>query len=465
MKIQGWSAWTKKDEDCSAMRLIKLILTIPLINAPILIYSIFYFSSSPLFNLDYFLGLFLLSLGFRLFGFLFILFAFVTDFIVALSANYLFINPKFFLQSFKYGNNLNILDLLKSQLPAIVCAVAALLISLYITRLLAHEKKQRHVFLKFYISCFLIVLLAGKFLESKILPAVGIDFNLVGSPSLFLYRSLSSTSSNEPTRSISDNESVIQKYDIYGWAKKNKDRSVMFIIVESLGRPIHEEVYDYLKFSAAPDGYRTYSWDIRSKGATTSGELRSLCNLQGSYTNIIEDTLGSCLPVKLSSLGWETSGFHGFSGNMFNRKLWWPDIGLRNLFFPNNSELFDYPRCGDAFNGVCDYDLLKHVYDNFNDGMNFNYILTLNTHLPVAVRSVPISIGQMCRKYDIPNNACIHIANMGDLLSNIRNLSNRAASKPLIIIVGDHPPPFDSKSDRLYFTSDITPAFVFEPIN
>ena len=63
-------------------------------------------------------------------------------------------------------------------------------------------------------------------------------------------------------------------------------------------------------------------------GSTTNGELRELCGEWAHYTDF-DFANADCLPQDMQSAGYRTTAIHSFVGELFGRREWYPQIGLR----------------------------------------------------------------------------------------------------------------------------------------
>ena len=261
-----------------------------------------------------------------------------------------------------------------------------------------------------------------------------------------------------------DDESILKKFNFLEWAKTHSDRSVLFVVVESLGLPESRDALGWLNEQIQIGEYKKEFYEIGFRGATTSGELRSLCGLEGSYTSINSTLSTECLPFQLKQIGWSTSGYHGFSRRIFDRQSWWPIIGLNQTFFIESPEIASLPKCGNVFRGACDRELLNLAISRAVTPMSFHYVLTLNTHLPVVPVEISPDLFDICTKNDLPESACMHLASLGKILGLIPEKISALTNLPLIIIVGDHAPPFSGLHERNSFKRNLVPGFVLLPL-
>jgi hypothetical protein len=294
-----------------------------------------------------------------------------------------------------------------------------------------------------------------------------VGMNIAGSPWTALALSgLTSEPAGTPLSALPPDESAQGLVDIPGWAQLHPEGGVLFVVVESMGSPDVPEIRRWLSGQLVDEHIRTRylvrEADLPFRGSTTAGELRSMCALGGSYRRLDASSGSRCLPAKLKELGWATVGMHGFSGRVFSREVWWPLIGLQSIYFIDAPEFGDL-RCGEVFRGVCDNRLVDIGIEALKPGRRFVYLLTVNTHLPLASAGVDGDLGAMCERHGQSREACHMFSRLGGVLRHIRNALATQNEAPLVVVVGDHAPPFNSLESRRSFSEDKVPAFVLLP--
>lgn len=290
--------------------------------------------------------------------------------------------------------------------------------------------------------------------------------NLAGAPSLTLYAQFRAAQLHQPPTVLGVEESVSTSLGLRGWARSHPDRSIWLVLVESMGRlqdaGLRQYALDAMAQATQGGNYRLESARMPFKGATTSGELRALCGLAGNYADLTPAEGAACLPADLARMGWSTTGMHGFSGRMFDRRAWWPTIGLQQLLF--GRDLGDLKTCGGAFKGVCDADLLGAAARRVAQPRQFVYSLTLNTHLPLDPVAVPPDLRRICRQAGVTESVCALTAAHAAVLKTIGKLAAEMPNhRPLVVVLGDHAPPFVDARSRSAFDNDIVPVFVLWP--
>lgn len=257
------------------------------------------------------------------------------------------------------------------------------------------------------------------------------------------------------------NRPVVSAADVSGFraAAGVDGRNVVVVIVESLGYLVDPEARERiaapLKTPNLADKYVVTSGHADYYGATTSGEMRELCETRTPYAEFARQSGADCLPAKLRGLGYSTLAVHGFESGMFERKDWYPQIGFGKAVFGDDLLTRLPRRCGNAFRSVCDADLPPLIAKEAGNikGPRFIYWLTLNTHIPVPP-------GDAIANYDCaaaqpqfsPPAVCRMIELWNDLFAAVAKLALDPAIGPAeILIVGDHAPPVWSKRGRSQF--------------
>jgi hypothetical protein len=260
---------------------------------------------------------------------------------------------------------------------------------------------------------------------------------------------------NKPVLSASE----VSGFNVAAGAHGN---NVVVVIVESLGylidRAARERIAAPLYDPAVTKDYLVTAGHTVYYGATTSGEMRELCNTRTFYTDYVEKNGSSCLPNLLKSRGYASVALHAFSGGMFEREKWYPEVGFDKELFGQDLVQTTHRFCGSAFRGACDADLAPVIAATSQqagkDGKpRFIYWLTLNTHIPVAP-------GDALTDFDcaLGSNGfgTEKVCRMAELWHDVFNVVAKVARDPAvgpadILVVGDHAPPLWSRRGRGQF--------------
>ncbi|NJN00143.1 MAG: hypothetical protein HC793_00170 [Aquincola sp.] len=250
------------------------------------------------------------------------------------------------------------------------------------------------------------------------------------------------------------------------WAESHPDGRVMVVIVESLGAHRDEAIRDWLDrhlLEGIDSEGRIEHGLLFSRGATTAGELRTLCALAGAYYRVTTDAAAGCLPRHFQRLGWASTALHGFTGRMFDRRTWWPLLGFDHLLFAEDLQTPAAPKCGLAFRGACDVDVLRHAAQVLQAPRSLAYVLTLNTHLPSAPIAPEPELVALCKVQRSDDEVCGFVQSLGQVLSSVRQVLKDLPEDTALLLVGDHPPPFARPTQRIQFLDTQVPYYLVLP--
>lgn len=292
--------------------------------------------------------------------------------------------------------------------------------------------------------------------------------NVASSPLLTVARAVAVARPPGPLDTLPKGESVSDVVDVDAWAAAHPNRSILLVMVESMGLHRDTGVREWLRAGLVDAGmsarYEVVERQLPFRGATVAGELRGLCGLAGDYRSITPELAGRCLPARLAAQGWHSVGLHGFSGNMFDRRDWWPRIGLQQIEFGEELSPSGARRCGGAFRGACDTDLVQRAGTELRRSRQFVYLLTLNSHLPVPIEAgVSPDAQARCDAAHTGRDVCQLIAIQHALLRSLHDMLLGLDDTPLVLLVGDHAPPFVGTALRDQFIVDRVPAVVLVP--
>jgi len=194
-------------------------------------------------------------------------------------------------------------------------------------------------------------------------------------------------------------------------------------------------------------------------GSTLEGEVRELCGLQ--LNGIPRDAserngLRGCLPHALGARGYVTSGWHGNSRSFYRRSDVYPAIGLQRMYSYETLRPRVDTLCKFLFVGICDADVLRMAVGSFSSrDRAFVHVMTLDTHLPLPPPEggcAPDKSTQLCSWEEGIDRT------LGSVVRAVRG----AQVKPdLIVIYGDHAPPFLDFHSRVRFQTRKVPFVVF----
>ncbi|PLX37262.1 MAG: hypothetical protein C0606_12280 [Hyphomicrobiales bacterium] len=244
----------------------------------------------------------------------------------------------------------------------------------------------------------------------------------------------------------------------------NKGHNMLFVMVEGMGAfadPKHRALLtDRLEKAGLDDRY-TVSHGLNTYvGSTTGAESRELCGRWGDHRDYLDGAAHpECLPAQLAERGYDTAAFHAFTGEFFERSLWYPKIGFKHASFREQLDASPMPRskvsCGLTFTGLCDLDVANHVEKYLaerTDKPRFAYWLTLNTHMPIAP-------DEGTDRLSCPDGGPFGDRTVCDMtemwIDVLDRVAQMAANPDLagtdIIVVGDHHPPIWTRHGRSLF--------------
>lgn len=244
-----------------------------------------------------------------------------------------------------------------------------------------------------------------------------------------------------------------------GFGAPAVQRNLLLIVVESMGLPRDPALRRQLLASwERPEIARLYAMQSGSTpyfGSTTTGEIRELCGTWGDYPDFM-DGRHSCLPARLAERGYRTTAIHSFAGDFFDRLDWYPNVGFQRHLFRDELLAQGAAGCPGVFPGACDRDVPPIIARQLKqDGKQFVYWLTVNTHLPVPVHEALRT--QDCARYDARlaeahPMSCRMFSLWDEISGRLATLLSDPDLPPTdILIVGDHAPPFfDGKERGLY---------------
>lgn len=268
-------------------------------------------------------------------------------------------------------------------------------------------------------------------------------------------------------------ESAMDKSDFIKLIEKPNNRHMLVIVVEAMGHFADAKMQSLLeqaiRFGDIESRYSITAGTNNFIGSTTAAEMREFCQTRDSYMEVLATPRSDCLPFKMEKSGYQTSGYHGFSGKMFDRSTWWSHIGFKRQYFGEDLIKPGDHLCGDVFVGVCDPKLVKHIAAQLKDAAapQFIYLLTFNTHVPVIVDQGYHHLDCRSDGSVIPEReVCMMTDAWVELLQAIAVTFAQADIPPTeILIVGDHAPPLWYSKARNLFTPRQVSWFRLTPKN
>ena len=239
--------------------------------------------------------------------------------------------------------------------------------------------------------------------------------------------------------------------------------NVLLVVVEGMGAfddPAHQALLAGALQTAGLDDAHTLTTGMsRYVGSTTGAESRELCGAWGNHRDYMDKAHGDCLPARLAAKGYDTAAFHAFTGDFFDRRDWYPNIGFAHAAFMEELTRTD-PKmathhCGLTLTGLCDLDVADKVeafMTQAGDTPRFGYWLTLNTHMPVPADIGTPRLGCADGGPFGDRTVCMMTEMWIDVLKRVAAIARDPRLKTTdILIVGDHNPPLWTRHGRGLF--------------
>lgn len=243
----------------------------------------------------------------------------------------------------------------------------------------------------------------------------------------------------------------------YRYLLKDSSKKQVLIILESWG--LDNDVEKRIKqiqpiILLNNRGYRVNLDSSLFFGGTSQAEARELFNKSGeAYYSIIQhgfsDIKGLTQYKKFS--GYNTIALQSFSGYYSNGYHFRQIAGfnqIKDFSFFKKTEMLNYNNHYISVNdeAVFDYGFRQLSKEN----KAFVYILTINSHLPFHTQN---GKSELESQHDRIKEQITYLAAL---------LKKYPVDK--LVIVGDHPPPFLTESERSHYASKFVPALIIERI-
>lgn len=434
-------------------------LLIALLNLPFWVLELRYAVARPLFNADTAVAL-LLASAIGAWWVLALAMAWLLDLLQGLAIGFHFGSVNNLVGSVRFLPHVDIAGFLGPNLVGLVAVFAACLVVVAWIRRVAKPAFSAVV-------AVLALLTVSDVVNGSGLPLLlqrdshG-AMNLQGSPALNIAAAALARRDLETARPA-EQDSRLQQ-ELLAWADAHPGGSIFFVVLESWGDYVDPALRDAAESALySPQALSRWQVSRRSvafRGATTAGEVRLLCGTSLHYSQIGEASQ-SCLGVGLKRRGFSTVALHGFSRFMFDRAVWWPDLGFDSMVF-DDSPGFASVRCGTVLRGICDAQMVDTAAARLGPG-RFVYLLTLDTHLPLATVALTQQEMDLCSGRMLSASICQHVTQMGRLIGKIVAAASAIQPAPLLVLAGDHSPPFFDIKDKSMFSAKQVPLVVATP--
>jgi hypothetical protein len=399
-------------------------------------------------------------------------FVFALDIATVFSTLYLFNLPDF-LNTIEYLGNYSFNPV---QISILLTTFFALIGTFILFKLIKRKIGNDKVCIRLFAALLTITIVLDNINGSSIVSPYNPSLifyknNFAGWPSILLYRILVNTnvSTNAPLLSPLNKESITFKEYI-----SDSTSNQMLLIVESFGW-----INDSLKREEfqkdISEIFENKKWKISwgktlFTGGTTRAELRELLNCAGDYRYFIKPeqakNFKSIFQIKKKQ-GYYTNAIHSYKGNMFERAIWWKNIGADQVFFFEEvliaSDYKSKLNYESPFISVYDEDAFDFIQTKTSTkGKQFVYFLTENAHLPFKGKLNKRNFSKTF-DVDIEANLSEEAKNQQKRISNFLehvaiHLDPNKFEK--LLIVGDHMPPFLNKNDRAFYSDKFVPYCV-----
>ena len=436
-------------------------------------------------GLDY-LAIGLLSLFVpRIVTFLLLIIAVVLDFIHAACITYLFA-PAEFLHVMRYGGMLS-----TTRISLIVGAtVLALAVCLATVAFTSRRTVGRERRIAIVAMTVLLLILALADASARLLPHNG------DSPSARLSRT--------PTLSLIYSHIIYERYErgmrvgsVYAMpsamslalnhlsdypardsspsSSAQMQPNVVLVLVESWGSAndlaLRRAIVAPFSDPVLQARYKVLQGTMPFFGPTTSGEKRELCQsrMGMDFDQGTQAQLDRCVPTRMHRAGYQNLAVHGFSGDFYDRKDWYPRLGFDDMWFHDRLHAAGLPDCPGPFPGSCDDAVAQWIGERLqNPGSAplFVHWVTLNSHLPIGNPPV-LKSPASCDASSVTRGdteVCSWYQLVMVVTQSVHDLALMPLGRPTIfVIVGDHAPPFNKDAERAQFSQDIVPYVMLLP--
>lgn len=406
------------------------------------------------------------------YAFMAFLFIFLLDLLNLFSSSYLF-SVSEFLSNLKYASlfSISFTHVLAFVVLLLYCAIVFYTLQRYSPKIKADRAGFLYIFFFFYAFIFSIDLFNG---STKILQSDKIFRVTKKNVSSFLakeyYYFINQNLNNDksiPT-ALSKSEESATQHNLLG----DHSNKQLLVIMESWGLPndtgFQSLFQKIISSRAIQHQFKPFWGQTKFRGSTTSAEMRELVNAKGSYKYFFnlkssESSFPSVFDKKKSA-GYETFGFHSFTGKMFARGKWWNNIGLDHIFFRDdivsaNIVTDNQLDGGTPFPSIRDEQMFDFmVQQTKNSKRKFVYLLTVNTHLPFTqvIGDMPGEIFSEISALSISTEAKSQLKKVAiELLYFIDAIKPEEWDD--ILFVGDHIPPYLRETDRKFFNAEFVP--------
>jgi len=251
--------------------------------------------------------------------------------------------------------------------------------------------------------------------------------------------------------------------------------NVVLVLVESWGSAhdlaLRQAIVEPFSDPALQARYNVLHGTMPFAGPTTSGEKRELCQsrMGMDFDQGTQAQLERCVPARMHRAGYRTLAVHGFSGDFYDRKDWYPRLGFDDMWFHDRLHAAGLPDCPGPFTGSCDNAVAQWIGERLREPGSsplFVHWVTLNSHLPIVnppVLKSPASCDVSPATRNDPQ-ICSWYQLVAVVSHSVHDLALMPLGRPTIfVVIGDHAPPFNKDSERGQFSQDVVPYVMLLP--
>ena len=242
----------------------------------------------------------------------------------------------------------------------------------------------------------------------------------------------------------------------------------LLVLVESWGLPIDPQNADtiqgFLSRHSQSRGWETKMGSTPFEGSTVHAELRELLGVKGDYRFFIDPKQAGQIRsifTKKKKQGYSTIAVHSFSGRMFQRQVWWENIGVDSVYFFENlvKEASSRINRETPFVSIFDEDAFMFISTRATQQKRFGYLLTVNSHLPFHDSRQPKLSSAL--QTQLSTEA---LNQLDRILETILFIVDNGQKNDwsTILIIGDHMPPFTIAGDRKFYSQDRVPYLLLK---
>ena len=270
-------------------------------------------------------------------------------------------------------------------------------------------------------------------------------------------------------------DSAMRQTDLERSDAMQNHGALLIVMVESLGvfsEPAHTaRLNKAMRSDKVIAKYRVREGVSPQAGMTTGATSRELCGRWATWGDYLAGTAADCLPSRLAVRGYEAHAVHAYTGHMFDRFDWYPKLGFEHLTFEEQMRAGGVGgHCGTMFPSACDRaaaDIVRELMIAPSDVPRFVYWLTVDSHMP-------IDPADGTTRWDCGaggpfgnETVCLFAQIWADVFEATARIATDSAlpSGTSVLIVGDHPPSFVSRTVKRYFVPGVVPWIYLEPMN